>query len=474
MQELVALNPEGKDIEKIIQENNDVLNSLKEILTDKKRIVEYGKKRRSYEFGDIEQLETELKETQTTIVSINIREKAQKCPNCHVNLCLNDHNVLEIVSSDYVNTSDKVQEQLALLDMLMKRIESAKKYNDYTDSISSIKDNYESDLPDINTIIENIQEIELENQNYKQTLSKISELKKKLDRKLYSKRLQEEMKQIDYDSLPSEIDVDVTELKNNLKQMKDNEQHFNSLQNIKSEKEKILRKKQQDIKNNQLDNMRDISLIEADIKNKQEEIKEIEERLKIHNENIEKIEEYKNYIKELEPWNDWKAKIKTLQEEEEKFKELYSCALKLKEKIGITESVVLQNILDEINTHTNHFLESFFPDNPIVVLLSTTKETLKGDIKNQINVTVHYKEMETDLSSLSGGEISRVVLATSLSLSTIFSSKLILLDECTSSLNIELNDVVLETIKKEFSDRLVLIISHQVSTHAIFDKVIHV
>ena len=70
--------------------------------------------------------------------------------------------------------------------------------------------------------------------------------------------------------------------------------------------------------------------------------------------------------------------------------------------------------------------------------------------------------MEADITTLSGGELSRVILAYTLALSEIFNSPLILLDECTSSLDQELTSVVMESIKNNFSNKLVLCICHQV------------
>ena len=454
-----------------LEENTEVLNSLKEMLNDKRKIMEYSTKMKKLENGDIELLEDELEATQKIIVSIELRKKSYTCPNCRSRLQLNNQNALELIHSDFIDNNCEVDEQLKRLENIKKQIESAKKYNEYNKNILEIEKSYEEKLPDINDIIQNIQEVEQEIQNIKENNNKISELNKKIKNKIYSKHLQEKIKRMDE---VYETDLTIEEVEIQLKELEKNEIIFTSLKKQKIEKEQMLFKKQQDIQNNKLENIRDIQEIKKDIESKEYEFRELEKKLEIHNNNIVKIEEYQEYLKKLEPWNEWKSKVENLLKEEEKYKDLYAASLKLKDKITITESIILQNILDSINSYMNHFLESFFPDSPINVILSTTKETKSGEVKNQINIMVHYKEMETDISTLSGGEISRVVLACALSLSTIFSSKLILLDECTSSLNIELNDIVLETIKKEFSDKLVLIISHQVSTHAIFDQVIHV
>jgi ABC-type multidrug transport system fused ATPase/permease subunit len=70
--------------------------------------------------------------------------------------------------------------------------------------------------------------------------------------------------------------------------------------------------------------------------------------------------------------------------------------------------------------------------------------------------------MEADLSMLSGGELSRVVLSYTLALSEIFNSPIVMLDECTSSLDAELTSTVMDGIRKNFGNKLVIIIAHQV------------
>ena len=79
--------------------------------------------------------------------------------------------------------------------------------------------------------------------------------------------------------------------------------------------------------------------------------------------------------------------------------------------------------------------------------------------------------MQCDISMLSGGESARVSLAFTLALSEIFNSPIIMLDECTASLDEELTNTVFNSIKSTFNDKLVIIVAHQIS-EALFDKVI--
>jgi ABC-type lipoprotein export system ATPase subunit len=142
----------------------------------------------------------------------------------------------------------------------------------------------------------------------------------------------------------------------------------------------------------------------------------------------------------------------------------------LKEKILEAESIAVANVVESINTHAQLYLDSFFVDNPIVVRLLPFKETKKNN-KPQINIEIQYKEMECDLNMLSGGELSRVVLAFTLALGEMFNTPMLLLDESTASLDQEATTVVFDSIKENFKGKMVLIIAHQV-IQGVFDKII--
>ena len=102
-----------------------------------------------------------------------------------------------------------------------------------------------------------------------------------------------------------------------------------------------------------------------------------------------------------------------------------------------------------------------------------SKEECKKNIKPCINIEIEYKGMECDLNMLSGGELARIILAYTLALSEIFNTPLLMLDECTASLDQDLTSDVFETIKDNFKGKLVLIVAHQIITGT-FDNVIKV
>jgi ABC-type multidrug transport system fused ATPase/permease subunit len=58
-----------------------------------------------------------------------------------------------------------------------------------------------------------------------------------------------------------------------------------------------------------------------------------------------------------------------------------------------------------------------------------------------------------------------------MALAEMFNTPLLLLDECTSSLDQELTETVFTAIRENFNGKLTLLIAHQVVT-GVFDKII--
>ena len=207
--------------------------------------------------------------------------------------------------------------------------------------------------------------------------------------------------------------------------------------------------------------IKDPKELETSIQEKESELLQLQTKSEETDSNIKKIEEWQRYTEELGRYKEWDTKVKSLSESEEKSKKEYAASTLLKDKILEAESLAILNIINSINIHAQEYLDLFFPDNPIVVRLLPFKTTKKS-VKPQINIEIDYKGMEADLSMLSGGELSRVVLSYTLALSEIFNSPIVMLDECTSSLDAELTSTVMDGIRKNFGNKLVIIIAHQV------------
>jgi DNA repair exonuclease SbcCD ATPase subunit len=232
--------------------------------------------------------------------------------------------------------------------------------------------------------------------------------------------------------------------------------HKKQLKNLESELE---------VKNTQLKNIEKESIgsIKKNIENSEKEFQELKVKLEIHQENVEKINKYETYRKEIDKYTQIKNKVKNLTREEiESGKKLNAINI-LKQKILESESIAVHRVIDSINTYASNYLELFFPDDPITVSLLCFKEAKnKKSEKPQINIRIIYKNEECDITSLSGGELSRLVLAFTLALGEMFNTPTLLLDECTASLDQVNTQNVFESIKQNFSNRLVLAIAHQV------------
>jgi len=204
------------------------------------------------------------------------------------------------------------------------------------------------------------------------------------------------------------------------------------------------------------------------------ELEEAEAKMVEHLEVLAKVAKYNEYVKEKERYDVQKERIDSLNKDIEVAQKKVTASTQLREKILQAESILLENTLDTINDHAKVYLNSFFPDNPIEVNLKSFKEskTKNTEAKPAINTSVLYRGEETEFEMLSGGEMSRVILAFTLALGEICNTSMLLLDESTASLDQELTSEVFDTIKEHYNNRLVLIVAHQIVT-GMFDKVIN-
>ena len=146
-----------------------------------------------------------------------------------------------------------------------------------------------------------------------------------------------------------------------------------------------------------------------------------------------------------------------------------SSTMLLQTKIKEAESISITNIIQSINNYAKNYLDLFFTEDLITVSLLSFNE----DKKPKINISIDYKGMNCELKMLSGGEIQRIVLAFNLALSDMFNLPILLLDESTSNLDQELTNTVINGIKSNYNNKLVILIAHQVIS-GIFDNVIEI
>ena len=127
-----------------------------------------------------------------------------------------------------------------------------------------------------------------------------------------------------------------------------------------------------------------------------------------------------------------------------------------------------------MNSHASIYIEDFFPDEDISVSLVTNKELKSGKDKVGLFFEVNYKTMmKCDIDCLSGGQKDRINLAFTLAFSEMVNNRILLLDECISSLDAETSDTVIETLRDKYKGKLILCVAHQVNT-GMFDQVVNV
>ena len=144
----------------------------------------------------------------------------------------------------------------------------------------------------------------------------------------------------------------------------------------------------------------------------------------------------------------------------------------LRELINKAENLALLSTIENINNRAAVFIDSFFVEDPISVVIvpfSEVKSTKK--IKASIKLNILNKGENMNLDDLSGGEKARVVLAYNLALCEITNTSLILLDEVTASLNQQLSEDVFEKISETLQDHIIISVAHQ-CVDGTFDKVI--
>lgn len=463
-----------------LDEIEETIDDLTTSYSDSIRLQKLNNKLIKYEVYDVESIKNtvdKLTDKREMLIH-NMKSSIHTCPNCSVKLRVSNTKIS--IEEDTNDNRENIDEILEDYDKQIKKyneqLQVAKERSEIELQIKEINEKYE-ELPTIDEIkgdIEYLQSYKSENiskgkklyelENEPKLSSTYYKLKKdlvKLEEKLGS-----------FDDICSES-IDEESVRSYISSQ---ELLKNTITNIEKEISKLVVEEEKYNSSIQtlLDKYSDsddISMLENDIITNDENIKIHREKLETHNTNIDRIKIWESNKEELDKYNEWVEKVSGLTNEESILRKEYAAALSLKETIIEAESIAMKNIVESINTHARQYLDAFFTDNPICVSLQTFKEK-KGDSKPQINLSIDYKGMDADLSMLSGGELSRVVLAFTLALSEMFNTPLIMLDECTSSLDEELSGVVFDYIKDNFNGKIALIIAHQVVTGS-FDRVIN-
>lgn len=205
---------------------------------------------------------------------------------------------------------------------------------------------------------------------------------------------------------------------------------------------------------------KETSFLKGIITSKEAELSAIEEEKQEAMKTLEEISRWKIYEEKLNKLESLNSEQKQLKSKECQDSKKYSAVCQLKDFILEAESIALINIVNEIDTHAQLYLDAFFPNDPLKASLEVWKKT-KKNTKPQVNLKIHYKGTEMDISPLSTGELARVTLAYTLALNTMFNIPVLLLDECAANLDQNLTSIVLETVRENSLNKLVVIVAHQ-------------
>lgn len=445
----------------------------------------------------MEKLYSELRDAE-------ISEKKLECPNCSQTVYLKD-NILISVDREIPTSLDRQKINTSLKSC-------KKRQNDFQKTIEEYKNNilekaklkkeiveivefleekgYNPKKESLNKIVEKIDTLSSELESLEKNIEKRVELENLLTSEKFSssillmekdlakkKKLLEPLENpiLDSQEFPDSFDIEKI-----AKLLDSHYAFFDEVQDLENRLQKV----DKEIDSIKIEEISTIDLetlqktIDSKIEEESDHLKEEEKfeyTLKHIDIYLEKEKIQKNREKILDD-------ISILEKEEETVLKRYNAALTLKEKVLEAESISINNVIQTINEYVAYYLSKFFDNETVNIQLipyKLKKNSLKENVnkkeyieKPQINVQLIYKDEECDISSLSGGELSRVVLAFTLALAKMFDTKLILLDEATANLDHENTQNVFSVIKEEFSDIFVIAVAHQV-VEGSYDHVIY-
>lgn len=488
------------------EELNSTLQDLKKCLVDATKIQSLkddiknlgntSSEKHSSNKKDLVSKENELETKQSLQDKLLTQQSSYSCPSCSVKvrlvneeLILSSNGDTDVIEADLETLNDEINKLKMDISKLQKFIRDEEikieRIVFMKSEIDKILSCYE-EIPSLEDVKEDLEylrgyqasQIELEkrkkeiekdirDENFSSSYFTFKKGVEKMENKLNS--LSRKVNK----NTPDMDEEELRELINSQRQKRDN------LHSTKKRREDIIEaidNCKKILENTKLKHLKDYGNVksskevEKHYTSEQEKLKDLEIKKRIHEENLKGVEEWERYQISLENYRGWEIKLEELEAEQKISIKEHASATKLKDKILEAESMAMLNIIESINAHARVYLECFFPTEPISVNLQTFKETKKST-KPQINIEIEYKGMESDLNMLSGGELSRVILAYTMALAEMFNTPLLLLDECTASLDQELSEVVFSAIRENFNGKMTLLIAHQVVTGS-FDKII--
>jgi exonuclease SbcC len=483
----------------------DTISELKICLGDLEKVEQLNKEIKRYTVDterhkarkeELENYIAELSGKQILHDKLLVQKELYSCPQCMAKLRLLNKEL--ILAEDLFDITveadiDSLKEDIAELKHNISKLQRVipveesklQRKVEVEEEIATIKLSYK-EMPEIDEIKDDLEYLREYQASQLELEKKKRHLEKEIKNEQFSlsyetfktgiKKLQLQVSKLREESEDNNDEMNEEDLRQKIIEQQQTRAKITELKD-RSEKMKNERDRCKEILNNvkrtHIDTYGDIhdeDKLVIDVQKERKNIEEQEKKRKEHEENLEQIALWEKYQVELEKYQMWIDKVDDLNNKVKKAKNEYAAATQLKDKILEAESIAMLNIIDSINTHARVYLDCFFVEYPISVQLQPFQQT-KESTKPKINIAIEYKGMEADMSMLSGGELSRVILAYTLALAEMFNTPLLLLDECTSSLDQELSGTVFDAIRENFNGKITLLIAHQVVTGT-FDKVI--
>ena len=400
------------------------------MISDYSRDIDYHKEYIDIakKIKELSQIESQIHNLENKKKSIeNIAEGIYDCPSCQTTLSLvNKKLVITKPMIEQLSTEEKnkkIQKIIDQLESLQPKIKSLEHYRERQKEIEKEIDLTE-DLSELETDYKWIVEYHETNQKIETQNILRLERKEKIDKQMI--------------------------------QGLDSERCSYWLKNVQHRIH--LEKKIQYLKE-QLGNL-EVGHQKIDIRDLEQTKKQLEENISRHKEQVHAYEIYNFHYERYLKYIQIKEEIQELSKKIQFLERRMGAVSDFKQLILKTESEIIDQKTREISTLVNSYCAQIFNE-PITVDLKTTKKTSTQNDKVQIQLEVYYKNMKCDPSLLSGGEQARLNLAFVMAFANVFQSRLLMLDECTSNLDQELVQIVVDKIETTGIPKVILI-AHQV------------
>ena len=478
-----------KECDQLIENDKNTLSLLKQLEKQKSRLNKYP-------FTDVTDLCLDLEK----LAKIKKSRDTYKCPSCGISLAMKESKLElicteNVISKDDHNVLSKYREddidvQIINLKERISRYEKTNlKHESVQQQIDELSKELSSDTFSIVQVHERVHHLETYMYDHISKQKQLLELQNKLEQDLYSeslkvlkKSIKKKKKQLKVlrKSLPEDtslLNLDYIELVDKITTLKNSSHQYVYVQNLEKEVEQELNQKQKELDSrirkytDKYKKVQNIDEIDEKLEKFQSQLKYLYSHRKELQELYTQTSQYLLYKKEVDQRNELCDEMKVLQKEEKTYQHKVTDCETLKKKLLECQSICMTNMVHSINDRVNTLLEKFFPDEPMMIELKCFKEVKK--IKQPcVNISVEYKGVSCDLSTLSGGELDRVILAFTLVFAEKFNVPFLLLDECTSSLDQELNTEVIHAIKTFLPDKTILMIAHQ-NIQGIYDHIVY-